>query len=564
MKRLLITYLLLMVLGQMTGAQEQLTQAQRADKLYERFEYAKALELYLPIADNRTSGLHVTERIADCYRNITRYQEAEAWYARLTAERRASAISHYYYAEMLLRNQKFEQAKAAYKVYFGKVKDPQRLKLKLGSCDSAALWITKKPGYEVKNERNLNTAYSEYGAAFFYKEQLIFASDRDVTTQIDNRTGNGWFNLYFTDGEGSKPIALNKVPAWNSLGNEYHTGPIAFYKDTAYVTITTDAAAADIKTDKHTKQRLYSRRLQLLVMVKKGDKWLLSSDFNYNDLNKYSTANAALSADGKILYFTSDRPGGYGKTDLWYCGKQADGSWGPPVNCGPLINTADEESFPQIGDDGLLYYASKGLPGMGGYDIYKVKGAQNVWAKPENSKYPINSTSDDFALLTHDGKTGYLSSNRQGGQGSDDIYNFKTVEPAVAKPLFGVADKPIKTGQTFVLRNIYYDLDKYNIRQDAAAELDRVAEVLKEHPNVLIELSSHTDSRADDAYNLRLSQRRADAAVTYLISKGIAANRLIAKGYGETQLIIQCANGVACTEAQHQINRRTEIKVLSE
>lgn len=115
---------------------------------------------------------------------------------------------------------------------------------------------------------------------------------------------------------------------------------------------------------------------------------------------------------------------------------------------------------------------------------------------------------------------------------------------------------------SWVLKNIHYDFDKHVIRPDAAIILDNVISVLKQNPTLKIELSSHTDSRGNDDYNQRLSQRRADAAVAYLVSKEIAKNRLVAQGYGESRLINSCGNGVECSEAQHQENRRTEIKVL--
>jgi outer membrane protein OmpA-like peptidoglycan-associated protein len=119
-----------------------------------------------------------------------------------------------------------------------------------------------------------------------------------------------------------------------------------------------------------------------------------------------------------------------------------------------------------------------------------------------------------------------------------------------------VIEKPI------VLENIYYDLDKWNIREDAARELDKLASVLTANPKISIELSSHTDSRAGDQYNLVLSDKRAKAAVAYLISKGIDEKRLKAKGYGETLILNNCKNGVQCSEAEHQANRRTEFKVI--
>lgn len=121
----------------------------------------------------------------------------------------------------------------------------------------------------------------------------------------------------------------------------------------------------------------------------------------------------------------------------------------------------------------------------------------------------------------------------------------------------------LAVGKKFILNNIYYDLDKDNIRQDAAKELDILVDVLKLNPTVKIELGSHTDSRQTDAYNLDLSTRRAKSAVAYIVSKGIDARRLEAKGYGETQLVNGCADGVACTEEQHQANRRTEVKIMA-
>lgn len=119
-----------------------------------------------------------------------------------------------------------------------------------------------------------------------------------------------------------------------------------------------------------------------------------------------------------------------------------------------------------------------------------------------------------------------------------------------------IIEKPI------VLENIYYDLDKWFIREDAAAELDRLVQVMVKNPAIKIELSSHTDSRAGDQYNLVLSDKRAKAAVDYLISKGIDAKRMKWKGYGETKLVNHCKNGVECTEEEHQQNRRTEFKAI--
>jgi len=125
-----------------------------------------------------------------------------------------------------------------------------------------------------------------------------------------------------------------------------------------------------------------------------------------------------------------------------------------------------------------------------------------------------------------------------------------------------VLEPEMSVGKTFVLENLYYDFDQHTIRPDAAKVLDELVKTLREYPTMKIELSSHTDSRGNDAYNLALSQRRAQSAVDYLVSQGIDRSRMVVKGYGETRLVNECANGVDCTEEQHQANRRTEVTVL--
>ena len=117
--------------------------------------------------------------------------------------------------------------------------------------------------------------------------------------------------------------------------------------------------------------------------------------------------------------------------------------------------------------------------------------------------------------------------------------------------------------ELFKVENVFYDLAKWDIRPDAALELDKLVQFLKDNPGVSIELSSHTDSRDNDENNMVLSQKRAQSAVDYMVSRGIARNRMTPKGYGETQLVNGCSNDVECTDAQHQENRRTEFKITN-
>ena len=136
------------------------------------------------------------------------------------------------------------------------------------------------------------------------------------------------------------------------------------------------------------------------------------------------------------------------------------------------------------------------------------------------------------------------------------------VKPSTAPPVTSsLESRPYKVGQIISLENVYYDFNKYYIRSDAARELDHVVSLLKKYPSMEIQLSSHTDSRGNNTYNQRLSQQRADAAVDYIISKGIAPARISAKGYGESQPRNGCIDGIRCNEDEHQRNRRTEIKI---
>jgi outer membrane protein OmpA-like peptidoglycan-associated protein len=333
-------------------------------------------------------------------------------------------------------------------------------------------------------------------------------------------------------------------------------------------------------------------------------------------------------------------PGGIGGTDIWMCKKEGN-AWSQAVNLGPVVNTVENEMFPGIRSDGKLFFASEGHPGYGSLDIFQTSNANGNWTTPVNMQLPINSSYDDFAITFIDKQDGgFFSSNRPGGEGSDDIYAFRVKEKPVLpayisglvkdkttmQPIAGatvflhfptsgkikvlktdsngryktVVSKPEKytvkammpnyiadcmpfllellepgttkmaprdllldklvINKTFRIDNIYYDFDKYNIREDAKPELDKLVRIMNENA-ISVELGSHTDCRGTTKYNDKLSQKRAESAVKYIISAGIGKDRITAKGYGESQLVNACADGVDCTPEEHQFNRRTEFKV---
>lgn len=711
MFRHLLCFLLIAIAASPLRAQDEPMSKGQAKSLFIRYEYAKSLAIYLQLAQQKNPKADIIEGVADCYRLLNNYTEAEQWYARLATMPGARPIDAYYYAETLLRNLKLDKAKTQYNLYFAKNGTKAQLDFKLATCDSATAWMKNPTTYKVTPEPKMNTANGDWGVNYAGKTALVFTSDRKVPDfsikkTKDKHTGD-WLKMFNYDpiNQFTEEMQFDKTGDIN-LSIDYHTGPMVINAtgDTAYITVTTRESKSKIPTDHNTgDEHIYTRRLELIRAIKQGDKWGSLTRFPYNNV-RYSIGHAALSKNGQLIYFTSDMPGGLGGTDIWYCEKMLNGTWGKPVNCGSNINTPADEAFPAIGGDDKLYYSSRGLPGMGGLDIFSAKGARADWGKPINLKYPVNTTSDDFCFTTRDGLSGYLASNRQGGTGDDDIYSFintskvppqqplqnniivakptiiappiisapaplpqkqaaiipapikpvapplPVIKPIVTQPavptavpvgtfvvegtvtnsktsqgidsvtvllkntrgdiVFGslvplnqtfsfkvntgqeytlearkkdyypatqkisantapgtsasykLQMEPLEIGKTFVLRNIYYDLNRATIRKDAMVELDKLVALMKENPSLKIELSSHTDSRGSDYYNMLLSQARAVSAVAYIKRRGIAADRMIAKGYGETRLLNGCANGVPCSEDDHQENRRTEIKVI--
>ncbi|TDX02025.1 OmpA family protein [Dinghuibacter silviterrae] len=724
-------------------AQENLSLAM-ADKAYDAEEYSLAARLYEKVEHYHSLRFYklpvdIPSRLAHCYRVLNDYKDAARWYKRITDQAPVRAEDWVGYGDALKSLGQYADAKVAYR----HVPDSlyNRIRDRVDGCDSALVWMTAPAAYSVSNLAAVNTSGSDWGAVA-YGRSVVFTSDSGRTT--DNSRNAGFFAAlggFPTGGPYQKVYVLDSggVSGFSPVVNNerYHDGAVTFDRtgDTAWFSVTNTAALKDPGDKIQYKQGLKTvtiniRRLELWWTAKDSSGgWGMAHPFAYNNSALYSIGQAAIS--GPVLYFASDMPGGYGKSDIWYCLRQADGSWSVPVNCGPAVNTAEEDAFPYIGPDGTLYFASKGHVGMGGFDVFRATGSLSSWSDVRNLGYPLNSSGDDFYFTMRGTSSGYVSSDRPGGSGSDDIYEFDVLklifpvrsgadltytedapggepahvalvvnvpeevviaartpvkkmapapgdsggsepgdapggaprpeksaavapDPAVAaapdpvdaaapspapgvrhlilrtrvfdkltgEPLAGAQVKvtgdkrPTITGKTgvvyrviapgsryidsafkesystgevvvsteggttdtvtlemyllkaptkgdvFVLHNVYFDLDKATIRADAAAELDRVVAYMKQFPNISIDLSAHTDSRGNDAYNMALSIRRARSARYYLYKHGIAYSRMTAHGYGETRLVNGCKNDVPCTDEQHQENRRVEVKVL--
>ncbi|MBP8822264.1 MAG: OmpA family protein [Flavobacteriales bacterium] len=459
-------------------------------------------------------------------------------------------------------------------------------------------------------------------------QAILFTGQRGaLANKQDPWSGYSFTDLYRAEITNAPPGATQLLKG--QVNGPYHEGPavLANGGKTLYFTRSNYYGRKLIKDEKNISNlKLFRATLQ------QDGTWGEISEFSYNS-DAFSVGQPALGNDGKTLYFTSDRPGGLGGKDLWYCRDLGTG-WEAPVNMGPTINTSGDEMFPTVVGD-ALYFSSTNHNNMGGLDILETHKEGEHWSEPRNMGYPVNTTRDDFGLwLDSTGTRGYLSSNRSGTdwtyalrvnppvfalegtvtladgdrpvpaaritlenltdhlleQGTaDDSGRFSfTLKPNTTYAITATKEglltrsttastvglamsttlrvdigmKPLELDKPFPVPNIYYDYDKWDIRPDAAAELDKLVVVFTDNPELTFELGSHTDSRGGDLYNLVLSDARAKSAVDYLVRKGVDPDRLLAKGYGETELVNRCGDGVKCTEDEHQANRRTEFRVV--
>ena len=382
-------------------------------------------------------------------------------------------------------------------------------------------------------------------------------------------------------------------------------------------------------------------RCDIYIAQKKGDDWGKPYDLQPPVNTPGWESQPSISADGRTLYFVSNRKGGYGGYDIWKS-TVTDKGWSEPENLGPNINTSFDEQSPFIhADDSTLYFCSNGWPGMGGKDLFVSHlGKDGKWQKPVNMGYPINSSGDENGLsVTANGTYAFFASNNLNGYGGFDIYTFElpenvrphmvtyvkgivtdaqTKEPLDASVeiielekneavyqdnssveqgdflatltsgknyglnvskngylfysanfslighepkepyILSIALSPIEVGNKVVLNNIFFDTNKFDIKPDSKAELQKLIEFLTLNPAIHIEISGHTDNVGNDQTNQTLSENRAKAVYQYLIASGIIAQRLVYKGYGKTQPIAPNT-----TDENRSKNRRTEFKIIA-
>lgn len=276
-----------------------------------------------------------------------------------------------------------------------------------------------------------------------------------------------------------------------------------------------------------------------------------SKPVNLGNIVNTSTMESqpCISADGTELYFVRYSRT-YESTDIYYS-QLYQGKWSNPKPI-TIANSKGNEMSPFLHPDGnTLYFASDGIPGMGGYDIFMCKKIdRGEWSDPVNLGFPINSDKNEISfVVSTDGKKGYISTDREGGMGGYDIYMFDLDE----------VDQPQEVDmRLFVMRNINFEFDSAVIDTIASGpELDSLASFMTENPRIMIEISGYTDNTGDSAHNKTLSMERAEAVKNAMIERGIEGYRMVATGYGESRPLVP-----NISEQNKAINRRVEVRVI--
>ena len=827
---IIVLFVLILFAGNAIG-QDSVTKKGEVEELYEEYGYGAALEKYGSTNSTSSTKQHNIKMLADSYRLTGDTENAEYWYQQLMESNAGGSLDQLYYAQALLSNGKYDRAKEWFLKYSQTEGNDDNVGKQLAeACDKATVMLEDKDVI-VKNMVDLNSEKLDF-SPMFYKNGLVFTSTRTVNQKLTKRkdlwTNDNFMDLYRADVDADN-LTSGVSNLFREVNIKFHDGAATFTKDqnTMYF------SRSNYKNGKRRRDKKGITRLKIYQSKSNSRDWGDAVELPFND-DDYDTCHPTLDASGNVLYFTSDRPGGFGGMDI-YRSRKMGNTWSTPENLGSEINTEGNEIFPFIHQDGTLYFASNGLPGIGGLDIFQATeiisnlpdrqvGNENVsWTTPKNLGKPINTNDDDFSLIVDiSGTRGYFTSNRVGGKGMDDIYSFVTkkgiqnVGKSVAetmmvtaqicvmdeettarlndvkvsvmemvdgtdfdvtsnvfgneefmvelKPLddkkekfslnlvrkkdntlvqsidnelftdvqgnlshafftnkkykfvlekegyetieydfsyndhlknesiciemkrdkctrfkgtvfnkkykntlpktdikvlnkctgeitnyssdedgefdfcmdcncdyeilatkpyfsadlqktrdlkceqlneipFYLANKssglslankpevpttpapiaygppvvygyppagaypaypanPYNVGQIIELKNIFYDFDKSYIREDATGDLNKVVNLLQQYPGMKVELGSHTDARGSKSYNKALAERRAKAAVDYIVSQGIPRSRVVAMGYGEQVLKNYCGDGVDCPEEAHQRNRRTEIKVL--
>lgn len=655
MKRFVKLLLLAGLFYQTVNAQGLSDYVRLGDRAYNEGEYYAASQYYKKVLDDLTADSSFTVypyraksstikarffkeyssvifKLANSYRLHYDYVQAEEWYFKALAfDNKDFPQTRFWYASMLQANHKYKEALKQFmlfkETYFGTDEFSERVIKEIENCKFAIYELDNPETINlVKLDTQINLAGSNYGSNFLDNDRtILFTSSRP---QFKKRNKEEYINAIYMSNKDSIGVWSEPYLAEIPSENEMHQGATSLPLDNDRVYFTR------WKGKKRNKEsEIFMSRM---VDGKWSDPIKLNNNVNGNNIK---ALHPYYSKSENRIYFSSDKRGGLGKSDIWYAELDTEGQPGTPVNF-TEVNTTDDEQTPYYNErTNTFYFSSNGRLNLGGFDIFRIrKKSSGEWGEVLNMGYPYNSGEDDVYYMHGFDPyiVGYFSSDRS-SICCLEIYSFTRLFLAIegtvidadhGLPIPGAAvslldsatltpidrtltdsngyyffdidakkaykvlaekksyisnkiefsmthqtksdtvmQKPIKLkkfeiGQPIVIKDIFYDFDKATLRPVSMIVLDSLARVLELNPFLEIEISSHTDSKGTDEYNLELSAARAKSVVDYLVSKGINPELLNSRGYGEVFPIAPniLPNGSDNPEGR-QLNRRTEFRI---
>lgn len=468
MKR--IWFFTLALLVTFSVAEAQSIKLQLANREYDNMRYTDAIPLYEALLkkEKNKDNTEVKVKLADCYRKVKDTDKALRMYANLATMENPSPKFIWYYAQALAEKGYYQEASEWYEKYAQAVPDAADARMMSEAYSDVSAFYKDSADYKLQFIHSINSWQSDFSPAF-YKNGLLFLSNRDqqeIVRRVFEQDQSAFLNFYFASDTATITTELKTEPqvytvskhgdrhddytyftsndthipghygntylfdsvryhydnettvthVKGALHSKYHEGPVSFTKNQDTIFITRSSAYA-----KHNKEKSMSRFEIFMSVIEKG-KWTDPQEVSFNG-EGFSTGHPALTPDNKKMYFSSDRPGGLGGSDI-YVVEYINGTFTTPVNV-TEINTPGNEMFPYVDAKGTLYFSSDGHPGLGGLDLFRVIKDRVEIIDVENMGYPFNSSQDDFGIIWKNDMTGgFISSNRKRGHRDDDIYSF--------------------------------------------------------------------------------------------------------------------------------------------
>lgn len=619
MKKIYLTLSFVWVAG-IVCAQNKITKD--ADKLYDRFEYVDAAKAYYKLVENEKADAYVYNKLGDSYYNVFNTKEAVIWYAKAIELKPEDAELHYKYAQMLKAEGNYDLSDSEMKKFASLQPNDDRAISYLANPNYLPALKAQSKLFTI-NSASINSEWSDFGAVLTNDNTIYFTSARNLARKKSDWNKEPYLDIYKAtyneDATLSEPVLVEGVNTkWHdgsvsitADGNTMYYNSESFNENEFEKDKSVNAKFGQMFLYKATKEganwkdskplsinnKTYSLRNPSISADGKTlyfssnmpgglggeDIWKVSvngdeygTPENLGDLvNTVGNESFPFIADDNMLYFTSDSRKGFGGFDIY---KKDMNTISAAVNLGEPVNTSkDDFSFTynqtkkvalfssnRTGVDNI--FLASPICAIDAYIVVKDSEGNNI--KSATIMVFDNQNNIAYSLITDvNGQTKaglkcdekyVLQTNRNGFE--NNVYTMEaqeTGEKIIEIVLIPI--KPIITETEVILQPIYFEYDKSNITQEGAEELDKLVAVMNEYPEMVLFVKSHTDSRGKDKYNLNLSDRRAKATVQYVISKGIATERITGQGFGETEPKVICE---PCTEEQYDQNRRSEFLII--